>query len=75
MTKTAIETKDGVILAAFDDNGLEIYHGNKPLMRFEKSGNVFIEGVLVSNNRKVVFGVREFIKNVESGNYREKEIK
>lgn len=74
MTKTAIETYDGTTLASFDDTGLEIYHGNQPLMKFEKNGNIFIEGVLVSNNRKAVYGVREFLKNVEGGNYQEKEI-
>jgi len=70
---TKIVTQDGTHLATFDANGLCIHFDGKVVLRFEKTGVILVGGVVVALNQKAVYGLREFLKNLESGNFKEIE--
>lgn len=66
-----ITTVDGTVLAKCDETGFSVVHAGVEVLRFNKSGVILVEGVFVAQNRKAVYGLRELLKNIESGNIKE----
>lgn len=62
-----LTTLDGNKLAKFRDNGLDILFNNRVVMRFEKTGQIFIDGKMVAINVAAIYGLRELLKNLERG--------
>ena len=70
---TKLTTLDGTLLSKHDQDGFTICYGGKDVLRFEKTGVILVEGVLVAQNRTAVYGLRELLKNIESGNFKQTE--
>ena len=62
-----LATMDGSKLARINNDGLEIFFDNRVIMRFEKTGQIFIDGHMVAINVAAVYGLRELLKNLERG--------
>jgi hypothetical protein len=68
-----LTTFEGSKLARFSDEALEIFNGDKVVLKLKKSGEIYIKEKLVDVDVEVLYGIRELLKSIERGNTTEVE--